>query len=94
MRNEICGLGRAQPPPLVVLLFLEFQSIGNESPIALLWEEGVGRAHLPSASIPYLTPCSFILFIKKYIFNLFIWLLQVLVAALGIFSGSILDLVP
>ena len=63
LRNEICGLGRAQPPPLVVLLFLEFQSIGNESPIALLWEEGAGRAHLPSASTPYLTPCSFILFI-------------------------------
>ena len=36
LRKEICGLGRVQPPPLCpAILILEFQSTGNESPIAL-----------------------------------------------------------
>ena len=43
--REICGLSRAQPPPLIVLLFLSLIS-GHESPIAL--PGGGGRC--PSAS--------------------------------------------
>ena len=33
--KEICGLVRAYPSPLIVLLFLEFQSTGNEFPITV-----------------------------------------------------------
>ena len=38
-KKEIPGLGKAQPPPLIVLLFLtwKFPSVGNESPITLSW---------------------------------------------------------
>ena len=39
-KREICGLGRVQCPPLIVLLFSSwsfFRSIENQSPIALPW---------------------------------------------------------
>ena len=47
--QEICDLGRAQPPRLncPAVLVLEFLSIESESPVALPWE-----AHLPPASYP------------------------------------------
>ena len=50
-RKETCGPGRAQPPPLKVLLFLSFWSTRSESPIALPqgWEVEV-REPLPPAS--------------------------------------------
>ena len=40
--TRICGLGRAQPPPLIIKLLSswEFQSTGNESPTALPAGEG------------------------------------------------------
>ena len=35
--QKIWGLCRVQPPLLIALLFLEFSSMGNESPIAFNW---------------------------------------------------------
>ena len=35
--QKIWGLCRVQPPLLIALLFLEFSSIGNESPTAFNW---------------------------------------------------------
>ena len=45
LKQEICCLSRAQSPSLIALLFLTFQSIENESPIALPW-----GTNLPPAS--------------------------------------------
>ena len=43
LEQEICCLSRAQSRSLIALLFLEFQSTENESPVALPWRD-------PSAS--------------------------------------------
>ena len=55
--QEMCGFGRAQTPPSIVLLFLtQFPSIKNDSPITLPWRGrgGVWRGgHLPPASLPH-----------------------------------------
>ena len=56
-RNEKC-LGRAQPPPLVVLLFLVLEkSTRNESPIALPWGSPSPSCHSLNIKVKVAQSC-------------------------------------